>query len=287
MGPNNGLYFYIYRVVFPERYCRSTSEKVEEHLSPELNLEVDLLAIKRLTKSFGSFRAVNELDLDVEEGELRCIIGPNGAGKTTLFNLISGSLRPDYGSIRYRGKDITRLRPHERAARGIIRKFQVPNIYWELTLRDNIRIPAQVSVKGKISPVTRSCRDVEIRIDEILELTGLVEKKNEIAGKVSHGERQWLELGMALAMRPKLMLLDEPTAGMTAAETNRTAGLIERLSEVTTIIVIEHDINFIKRIAQKITVMHLGSVLTEGSLKEIENNEKVRDVYLGKGNEYS
>lgn len=246
-----------------------------------------MLAIRKLTKSFGKFRAVNELSLDVQQGELRCIIGPNGAGKTTLFNLISGFLRPDYGEIRYRNQNITRLKPHEISGKGIIRKFQVPNVYNSSTVRENIRVPAQVQLRGRISIFTRALRDVEGRIDEILELIGLTDKQDEIADRISHGERQWLELGMALAMKPSLMLLDEPTAGMTTEETNRTAEIISRLSEITTIIVIEHDINFIKQIAQRITVMHFGSVLTEGTLNEIETDQRVRDVYLGKENEPS
>ena len=244
-----------------------------------------VLEIQSLTKSFGKFKAVNNLNLCIDKGELRCIIGPNGAGKTTLFNLISGFIAPDYGEIVYMDRNITNLKPHQIAGIGIIRKFQVPNIYDSATVRENIRVPSQIESEGKISLFTRSSREIEKKIDQVLELIRLKHKENEIAGEISHGEKQWLELGMALAMNPSLMLLDEPTGGMTTEETNQTAEIIMELSRVTTIIVIEHDIQFIRQIAHRITVMHLGAVLTEGTLSEIEKDERVKNVYLGKGNE--
>lgn len=244
-----------------------------------------VLKLRSLTKSFGRFKAVNDVNLDFEKGELRCIIGPNGAGKSTLFGLISGFLLPDYGEIMYMGKEITHLQPHQRAGIGIVRKFQVPNIYDSATVRENLRIPCQVRVKGKISLFTRSSRKINKKIDQILEFIRLRDKDMEVAGEISHGEKQWLELGMALAMDPQLLLLDEPTGGMTIDETTQTAEIISELSGSATIIVIEHDIEFIRQIAHRITVLHLGAVLTEGTLSEIESDERVKNVYLGKGDE--
>lgn len=222
-----------------------------------------------------------KVKIPTEEGELRCIIGPNGAGKTTLFNLISGFLKPTYGDVIYNNKKITDLKPHQIAQLGIIRKFQVPNIYRFFTLRDNIRIPCQTQTEKKISYFSRSSDRLEMKIDEILELIKLKEKGDEVAGKISHGEKQWLELGMTLAMKPSLLLLDEPTAGMTRNETNKTAEIIKDMSNITTIVVIEHDIQFIREIAKKITILHNGSMLVEGSLEQIENDERVKRIYLG------
>jgi urea transport system ATP-binding protein len=241
-----------------------------------------MLGTKKLTKDFGGFRAVDNVDFYVETGELRCIIGPNGAGKTTLFDLISGFLKPSSGDIYYDNERITELKPHQIAQKGIIRKFQVPNIYKVFTLQDNIRIPCQMQMEGRISLFTRSSRQVEKRITEILELVRLGGRKEELADNVSHGEKQWLELGMTLAMRPSLMLLDEPTQGMTRDETAQTAEIIKDMARVTTIIIIEHDIHFIKEIAKKISVMHNGALLVEGSLDQIESDDRVKSVYLGK-----
>jgi urea transport system ATP-binding protein len=245
-------------------------------------IDARMLKIEKLTKSFGKFVAVRLLDLSVEKGELRCIIGPNGAGKTTLFNLISGYLKPDRGLIKFNNEDITNLNPHEIAKRGMIRKFQVPNIFPMFSVRHNLTIPCQVQLHGNITLFTKSSPRVATRIDEILELTRLREKEDEIADELSHGEKQWLEIGMALAMEPRLMLLDEPTAGMTIEETDRTADIIQTMSDTTTILVIEHDIQFIRKIARRITVMHYGEILAEGPLEQIEGDERVRNVYLGK-----
>ncbi len=241
-----------------------------------------MLETKGLTKEFGGFRAVDNLDFNVESGELRCIVGPNGSGKSTLFNLISGVLKASSGDIFYDKKRITKLKPHQIAQKGIIRKFQVPNIYRLFTLYDNIRVPCQVQLEGKISLFTRSSIKVEKRIAEILEIVKLGDKKNEVADNVSHGEKQWLELGMTLAMRPSLLLLDEPTQGMTRDETVQTAKIIKDIAQHTTIIVIEHDIQFVRQIAKKISVMHNGAILVEGTLDRIENDDRVRSIYLGK-----
>jgi urea transport system ATP-binding protein len=241
-----------------------------------------MLETKSLTKEFDGFRAVDNLNFYLEKGELHCIIGPNGSGKTTLFNLISGFLKPTNGDIIFNNEKITNLMPHQIAQRGIIRKFQVPNVYNFFTLHENLKIPSQIKSEGKISLFTRSSIKVGKKIDEILEIIQLKDKKKEVAGELSHGEMQWLEIGMTLAMEPSLLLLDEPTAGMTRDETKKTAEIIRSISNVTTIIIIEHDIQFIREISRKITVMHNGSILTEGPLEQIENDERVINVYLGK-----
>jgi urea transport system ATP-binding protein len=241
-----------------------------------------MLETKNLTKEFGGFRALDNLNFSLQKGELRCIIGPNGAGKTTLFNLISGFLKPTYGEIIYNNEMITRLMPHQIAKKGIIRKFQVPNVYNFFTVHDNLKIPCQIRSVGRILLFTHLSVEVEKRIEEILEIIELKEKGREIAGELSHGEMQWLEIGMTLAMEPSLLLLDEPTAGMTRDETRKTGEIIKNISRSTTIIIIEHDIQFIREISRQITVMHNGSVLTEGTLEQIENDKRVRNIYLGK-----
>lgn len=242
-----------------------------------------MLATKGLTKDFDGFRAIDNLDFSVEKGELRCIIGPNGAGKTTLFNLISGFFRPTHGDVFYENEKISHLMPHQIAQKGIIRKFQIPNIYNFFSLRENIKIPCQIQLEGKISLFTRSSKGVERRIDEILEIIHLKDKEHDIAGELSHGEMQWLEIGMTLARKPTLLLFDEPTAGMTREETKKTAEIIRDISSFTTLLIIEHDIHFIREIAKKITVMYNGSILVEGPLEQVENDERVKNVYLGIG----
>lgn len=172
--------------------------------------------------------------------------------------------------------------PHQIAQKGIIRKFQVPNVYNFFTVNDNLKIPCQIKSEGRIFLFTHLSIEVGKRIEEILEIIELKEKGKEIAGELSHGEMQWLEIGMTLAMEPSLLLLDEPTAGMTRDETKKTGEIIKNISRSTTIIIIEHDIQFIREISREITVMHNGSILTEGTLEQIENDERVRNIYLGK-----
>lgn len=247
---------------------------------PNLALET-----RHLTKGFGGLIAINSLNFQVEEGELRCLIGPNGAGKTTLFNLVTGSLKPTSGDVYFRGVRITGLGPHQIASMGVGRKFQVANIFQQLSVADNIR----VATEGKSALARLALHEYDEAFEEqlpgLLETIRLYEKKDLRASNLSHGEQQWLEIGMVLASRPSLLLLDEPTAGMTMAETKETVGLIPSISTGITTIVIEHDINFVREIAKKITVMHQGTILAEGCLDEIEHNEVVRDVYLGRQGE--
>lgn len=240
-----------------------------------------MLRTVRLTKMFSGFRAVDAMNFEFQGGEIRCLIGPNGAGKSTLFNLITGILAPTSGEIWYRGANITHLPPHRRSQLGIGRKFQVPSVYRSMTVRENIQIPVQRALLKRMSPMGNPPREVKERIDEILLTVRLAEKGDYVASQLSHGEMQWLEIGMTLGTGPQLLLLDEPTAGMTAEETRETAHLIRRLAREIAVIVIEHDIHFIKEIADRITVMHNGSILTEGSIDEVEKDHRVRSIYLG------
>ncbi len=239
-----------------------------------------ILETRDLTKAFKGLLAVDGVTFAVQKGEISCLIGPNGAGKSTLLKLIAGFLTPTSGTVVYHGREITRALPHLRAQWGILTKFQVTNLYENLTVRENVWIPAQKRVgDGQL----RGVRGVEERVDHVLRDIGLLDRQDIPASQLSHGERQWLEIGMVLATAPGIMLLDEPTAGMTSEETRATARMLKRLAEETgtTMIVVEHDMHFVREIARRVWVMHLGRILTEGSLDEIEASEQVRRVYLG------
>jgi urea ABC transporter ATP-binding protein UrtD len=240
-----------------------------------------MLDVRGVSKRFGGLLAVDHVDLDVQEGEIRCLVGPNGAGKTTLFNLLAGTLRPSSGEIRFRGRRIDGLRPQQVARAGIARKFQAPATFEELTVLDNLRVARD----GKHGPLrlllTRRQDDGELLgvLDEI----GLAEHAGVHAGSLAHGQRQWLEIGMTLVNEPSLLLLDEPTAGMSDQETTATAELVRRIARTRrlTTVVIEHDIDFVRMLGDRVTVLHKGRVLVEGSVREIEGNAEVRRVYLG------
>lgn len=237
-----------------------------------------------LTKRFGGLRAVDKISLRLEEGELRCIIGPNGCGKTTLFNLISGRYKPTSGKVFFNSQDITGRPVHMISRVGIGRKFQIPSIFGSLTVKENLRVSFFSAKRPSLFTSNSSFRQGREKIAELIGSLGLTEKSEERAENLSHGERQWLEIGMVLASKPKLMLLDEPTAGMTAAETSDTAQLIRRISSETgiSVLVIEHDINFVKEMASRVTVMYKGSIFREGSYTEVRNDEEVRNIYLGR-----
>ena len=225
--------------------------------------------------------AINDLSLDFEEGQLRCIIGPNGSGKTTLFNLITGHFQPTSGKVIYDGKDITKMSVSQISRLGTCRKFQNPNIFGDLTVEDNLRVAA-VSENSLVSFLRKSNDDeVLTRIDEVLRIIELSDKRGWRAESLSHGEKQWLEIGMVLIKRPRIILLDEPTAGMTSSETCKTSELIRNISSGTTCIVIEHDLDFIRSLNGRVTVLNRGEFLAEGSYEEIAANRVVRDVYLG------
>jgi branched-chain amino acid transport system ATP-binding protein len=233
-----------------------------------------ILETRGLKKYFGGLYAINGVDLAIEEGELRCLIGPNGAGKSTLFKLILGTYPPTEGSVLLKGEDITGLKSHLRVQRGLSIKFQVPGIFHELPAEQNLRIALQ-----------RACApgSLEPELEGLLDLIDLRAQRAERAGNLSHGQQQWLEIGMALAVRPSVLLLDEPTAGMSPEETYKTGELVKRLNSAgMTIAVIEHDMAFIRQIAGKVTVLHFGRVFDEGGLDDIVRNEDVVRIYLGK-----
>jgi len=237
----------------------------------------EFLRTEALTKRFRGLLANDNIDFSLAAGEIRCVIGPNGAGKTTFISMISGHLVPSDGRIWFKGKDITRLSLVLRARQGIARKFQTPSVFDRLTVGDNLELAAL----GKVGiPSERAGR-----IKEILALTRLDERLHVHASALSHGERQWLEIAMLLANRAELLLLDEPTAGMTAEETHATGELIRKLATTHgfSIIIIEHDINFIRDLRAPVTVLHLGRILASGSFEEIAANATVRNVYLGQG----
>ena len=233
-----------------------------------------LLVLSNVSKRFGGLRAVSDLDLSVDRGELRCLIGPNGAGKSTVFKLIIGFERPTRGTIAFEGAVIDGWPTWRRARRGLSLKMQIPGIYPELTVHDNMRVAAQYHISG--SQMAES-------IAQLLARVGLAGMSGELAKNLSHGQQQWLEIGMALSVNPKLLLLDEPTAGMGPGETEATARIVESLNaDGVTIMVIEHDMTFVRRIARKVTVMNLGRVFAEGTIAEIEANQGVTDIYLGR-----
>ena len=238
------------------------------------SLPSTLLSLDGVAKRFGGVRAVDGLNLTVESGELRCLIGPNGAGKSTIFKLIMGTEQPTAGTIRFGGQVINRWPTWRRARQGLSIKMQIPGVYPELTVRDNMRVAAQHHI-----PTGR----MEVEIDRLLARVGLEHVGEALTKNLSHGQQQWLEIGMALSASPQLLLLDEPTAGMGPGETEATAQLVESLnSEGMAIIGIEHDMAFVRRVARKITVLHLGRLFAEGTIAEIEANEAVTNIYLGR-----
>lgn len=240
-----------------------------------------LLAIEELTVSFDGFKAVDALNLYVDKNELRVIIGPNGAGKTTVLDMICGKTRPTGGSIKFKDRELIGMNEHEIVREGVGRKFQTPSIYENLTIFENLEVsyPKGRSVMGcvafKLTP------DIVDRIHKVAGEIFLKEHLDVEGAFLSHGQKQWLEIGMLLMQEPELVMLDEPVAGMSPAEREQTAELIKRICKERCIIVIEHDMEFVSRIADKVTVLHLGKILAEGSMKEIQNNPKVIEVYLG------
>jgi urea transport system ATP-binding protein len=240
-----------------------------------------LLELQDVTKAYDTYAVVDHFNLKVNEGELRCLLGPNGAGKTTTIDLITGRQRMSAGKIIFDGRDITGLREHAIVRRGIGRKFQVPAVFRELTVRENLEVAFNVHPNPFANMVLFRTRAAKQRFEEIVDLIGLGARLEEKAGFLSHGETQWLEIGMVLTQNPRLLLMDEPTAGMTEQETHRTSEIFNRLKGNHTLIVVEHDMTFVREIADIITVMHLGKMLAEGRIDEVESHPKVREVYLG------
>jgi urea transport system ATP-binding protein len=240
-----------------------------------------LLAVENLTVSFDGFKAVDDLTLYVDENEIRVIIGPNGAGKTTVLDLICGRTKPSAGSIRFHNNEITALKEHEIVRAGIGRKFQNPSIYEDLTVFENLEIsyPRGRSVLGSLA--FKRDTAVRERIEEVAEAIFLDAQLATRAEYLSHGQKQWLEIGMLLIQDPELLMLDEPVAGMSVAERKKTAELLHRIIRDRSVIVIEHDMKFVEDIAHKVTVLHQGKILSEGPMAKVKADPKVIEVYLG------
>jgi urea transport system ATP-binding protein len=240
-----------------------------------------ILAVEDLTVSFDGFKAVDSLNLYVDQNEVRVIIGPNGAGKTTLLDLICGRTRATHGTIKFKDKELTGLAEHKIVRAGVGRKFQTPSIYENLTVYQNLEVsfPRGRSVFGTLA--FRRTADVTERVERIAEEIYLRDQLQTEAGLLSHGQKQWLEIGMLLMQEPELLMLDEPVAGMSVRERQQTAKLLARVSADRSVIVIEHDMEFVKNIAHRVTVLHQGKVLAEGSMERVQNDPRVIEVYLG------
>ena len=240
-----------------------------------------LLAVESLTVSFDGFKAVDALSFYVDENEIRVIIGPNGAGKTTALDLICGKTRATSGSIRFQGKELTAMKEHQIVHAGVGRKFQNPSIYDDLTVFENLEIsyPRGRSVLGALA--FKRDAAVRDRVEEIAETIFLADHLQQRAEFLSHGQKQWLEIGMLLIQDPELLMLDEPVAGMSVSERVKTAELLHRIIADRSVIVIEHDMKFVEDIAHRVTVMHQGKVISEGTMAHVKADPKVVDVYLG------
>lgn len=239
------------------------------------------LAIEDLTVSFDGFKAVDNLSLYVDKNELRVVIGPNGAGKTTLLDLICGKTKSTSGSIKFKNKELSKLSEHQIVHAGVGRKFQTPSIYENLSVYDNLEVsyPQGRSVFGSLT--FKRTSKVDARIKEIASEVFLADFLSMEAVLLSHGQKQWLEIGMLLIQDPELLMLDEPVAGMSVKERELTAELLNRISKGRSVLVIEHDMEFVARIADKVTVLHQGKILAEGDMKTVQNNPDVIEVYLG------
>ena len=244
----------------------------------------NILETKGLSKSFGALQAVDDVSFELPRGELRAIIGPNGAGKSTFFTMLMGRTRPSAGEIFVDGVNTSRLPPHRISRLGVSLAFQITNIFPNLTVAENLRIATQSRV-GTLHPLRNAASQprVEDKIDEILAEIGLAGKREEVAANLAHGEQKYLEIGIALAISPILLLLDEPTAGMSPEETLSTAALIKRLSEAISIVLVEHDMDVVMDIADRISVFHNGQVIAEGTPDAIRSDSEVQRVYLRDG----
>jgi urea transport system ATP-binding protein len=247
-----------------------------------MSIRDKILYLERVTVSFDGFKALDGLTLYVEPGELRCIIGPNGAGKTTMMDVITGKTRPDGGTAWFgRSLDLLTMSEPQIAQAGIGRKFQKPTVFEHLTVFENLELALAGkksfwrTLAARLTPTERE------RIDEVLEITGLTDRRTEMARTLAHGQKQWLEIGMLLMQQPELLLVDEPVAGMTPQETERTAELLRSLAAEHSLIVVEHDMDFVRSIAKRVTVLHEGRVLADGDMDHVQNDPRVVEVYLG------
>jgi urea transport system ATP-binding protein len=241
-----------------------------------------ILAVNGATVSFDGFRALDGLDFAMQQGELRFVIGPNGAGKTTLLDVVTGKTRPQQGAVTFNGGlNVLRTPEHKLVRQGIGRKFQTPTIFGSLTVFENLEAAAGfddgvVRLFGRLSDADRA------RADDILSLIGLRERAGVRAGVLAHGEKQWLEIGMLLMQEPRLLLLDEPVAGMTRQERNRTGALLQQIAQRCSVLVVEHDMEFMRNFATTVSVLHMGKLLCEGPVQEVQSDERVVEVYLGR-----
>jgi urea transport system ATP-binding protein len=249
-----------------------------------------ILQVEEVTVSFGDFKVLNGLDFSMERGELRVVIGPNGAGKTTLLDVITGKVKPQSGRVLFQpqdrpARDICQLPEQTIARLGIGRKFQTPNVFKSLTVLDNLKLALKAS-RGVLATLAASFTGKgRTRVQEILETVGLAAKANREAGLLAHGEKQWLELGMLMAQDPELLLVDEPVAGMSPRESERTGELLLAMARKHSLIVIDHDMTFVRQIAMKVTVLHEGQILCQGTMREVQQNPRVIEVYLGQDRE--
>ena len=245
------------------------------------NTTTAILRTEDLTIRFGGLTALREVNFAVERGEIRAIIGPNGAGKSTFFNCLTGVLRPSSGRISFNGGDVTGLSPDRISQKGLARSYQITNILPNATTLENVRIAAQSRRHGwSLLTHYRAYRDIIEKAEAVLEAVGLIGKAGELAANLSHGEQRNLEIGIALATEPQLLCLDEPTAGMSAAETHDTMELVRRIAKNLTILIVEHDMQVVMELAHRITVLHYGEILAEGTPSEIQQNPRVLEVYL-------
>ncbi|MDX5378839.1 MAG: urea ABC transporter ATP-binding protein UrtD [Halomonas sp.] len=241
-----------------------------------------ILYLEDVTVSFDGFKAINDLNLTIDDGELRCIIGPNGAGKTTMMDIITGKTRPDSGKVWFGSRhDLLAMNEPQIASLGIGRKFQKPTVFEALTVFENLELAMAADKRILPTLAARMNGEIRDRIDEVLTTIGLAELRVRQAGILSHGQKQWLEIGMLLMQRPRLLLVDEPVAGMTEQEMERTAELLTGLAGKQSVVVVEHDMGFVRSIARKVTVLHQGSVLAEGSMDQVSSDPRVVEVYLG------
>jgi len=243
-----------------------------------------IVYLENVTVDFDGFKALHELNFFMDYRELRVVIGPNGAGKTTLLDVISGKVQPESGRVIFgRNTDLVGRRENEIAALGVGRKFQTPSIFANLTVRENLELSLARPSKGVVATLrARLHADQRRQIDEVLEIIGLLGRGEERAGGLSHGEKQWLEIGMVLVQDSELLLVDEPVAGMTDEETEKTGRLLRAVAEERAVLVIEHDMEFVRNIARTVTVLHEGRVLCEGPVEQVQQDERVMEVYLGR-----
>jgi urea transport system ATP-binding protein len=245
--------------------------------------ERTLLFIEDVTVSFDGFRALNNLSFTIEPGEMRAIIGPNGAGKTTMMDVVTGKTRPDKGSVIFDQRhDLARLDETEIALLGIGRKFQKPTVFDSHTVFDNIELAFKADRRARATLLWRETEREERSVEELLKIVQLSAVRDRLAGSLSHGQKQWLEIGMLLAQEPKLLLVDEPVAGMTDVETGQTAELLKQINRDRTVVVVEHDMTFVRDLGVKVTCLHEGSVLAEGTIDQVSQNDRVVEVYLGR-----